>query len=424
MEAFVAVLGMGTDAPGMGDESRDEEEGTKMRDAVRSILELPADSAFLNKHDSAQRQTGGRLSRYPKTLTLEEKSVFRARRSVIEGERQTEDLRIYAGEGVHVLQSALLPFTYSYKSLWRQRDEKTHYMWTDIRQELEKAVETNSESLSPKAKAVARHALRVLEDMSKLTERKHYLEKEFSTEVPSQLDESPDAVYRPYPWEEEIHEKEAKWVDDFAGNACVRLFAWAKRHQVLSRMARLNLATRLKVLVDDGAKFGGELSKEDLVERETPTAVGPVVGKSGSPLALKENQNYTNLFYLLRDNVGKKLEEFPPLKWQDFDEWAKQYPHLVRTTPWDEEYVPPWEWPNGVPPDRRQAGSDDDDSYYRSWFVAAVTGIAVFTLGLVIVLVVLILECRRSAALQRRSQAKKKVNGKWMGAKGDFFHRR
>eukprot|EP00392_Amoebophrya_sp_AT5.2_P010761 g10828.t1 len=322
-----------------------------------SLLDYPP----LNELDAEQQQSGERLSLYPEGLTLAEKLIYRARRHLIEGERQTEDLRINAGEEMQLLQSALLPFAYSHG-----RAYKSPLGGATLDQVHEIAGDLNwlagSENLSPEARAVAKYAAVKVIDVEA-------------------------GLYHP--------------------------------HQVklLSRMMRRNLAERLKVLasVSDGRVFGGGLSLEDLVEREMPTAVGPVTGKSGSPLALKENQSYTSLFYLLRDNIEKKLEEVPPVTWEDFDNWAEQYPELVRKTPWDKGYVPPWEWPSGVPPDRRpkkggnyndsedrgsSRRSDDDDSYYRSWFVTAVTGIAVFTLGLVIVLM------------------------KWMGPKGDFFHRR
>eukprot|EP00392_Amoebophrya_sp_AT5.2_P016743 g17039.t1 len=247
-------------------EPQEQEEET-IGEAVRSILDFPADFASLNEQD----HTGGRLSSYPENLTLAEKTTFRVRRNLIEGERQREDLKIHAGEGMHLLQSALLPFAYGNTDAWISPVGAMLDHTNELVGDLKRAAQ--SESLSPKAKEIAKHAASSASMLS---------------------GETP-------------------------------------------RMAGRNLAVRLKVLHNDGPTFGGGLSLEDLVEREMPTAVGPVKGKSGGRLAFGHNQKYTNLFYLLRDNAKKKLHEIQPVKWQDFDTWAKQYQGFVRPTPWDKE---------------------------------------------------------------------------------------
>eukprot|EP00392_Amoebophrya_sp_AT5.2_P007592 g7607.t1 len=277
----------------------------------------------LNELDGEQKHTGDRLSLYPEDLTFEQKMTFRARRNLIEGERQREDLKIYAGEGMHLLQSALLPFAYGNADAWVSPVGSMLDRRNELVEDLKKAAK--SQSLSPKAKAVAEHAAWIVSTVAEAG-------KPFTYPV------SPT----------DVAAREVAAMESSAGNACVRLFAWARRHQVLSRMARLNLDVRLKVLADDGPLVGGGLTGEDLIEREMPTAVGPFAGKSGSRLALGSNQKYTNLFYLLRDNTKKQLHEIPPVKWEDFDTWAKRHPEFVRRTPWDKEYVPPWDRPNGA----------------------------------------------------------------------------
>eukprot|EP00392_Amoebophrya_sp_AT5.2_P015750 g15966.t1 len=372
-------------------------------DAVRSILELRVDVFRLNEMDGEQKQTGGRImagpevdvSLYPQNLTLAQKMTFRARRNLIEGERQREDLKIYAEQGMEIVSSALFPFAYSDGEAWR--GPAMGATLGEISREVAEDLNTAAQSkhLSPQAKAVAKRA---------------------ALQVPAALPvlaAEEELVRRKKPDEAAALEIEAN-----AGSACVRFFSWAKRHQMLSRMARLNLELRLQVLHGDGPVFGGRTGlldgqylDEELVERETPTAVGPVLAanKSTTPdLILRDNPKYTNLFYLLRNNLGRKLEEFPVVRWEDFDNWDKKYSGLVRVTPWDKQYVPPWEWPDGVPPDR--AGAEEKDDYYRYYFFCAVTGAIIAALGAAVVVLLLILECRRSAALQRAGRASRAYN--------------
>eukprot|EP00392_Amoebophrya_sp_AT5.2_P011833 g11923.t1 len=335
-----------------------------LADAVRSIFTLSANPERLNAGDKEQEGSGERLSLYPEGLTLADKAVFRARRNVIEGERQREDLKIYVGQRMQLLQSAFLPIAYAYNPDFGAGTHVEEQLVEDLNRAAEGGEGAESDNtntaLSPLAKTLAKQAADGLKEFRAVSD-------------------------------EHEAERDAEVLKLYDSTACVRLFAWASRHQLLGRMLRQNLLVRLKVLATDPPKFG----MADLIERETPTAVGAVTNQTGSPLALKENRKYTNLFFLLRDNVGRKLDDVAPLQWKDFDDWGFLYPGLVRTTPWDKEYAPPWEWPGGIPPDRRRtkkavkraANNKDekDGSYYRNWFYTAVTGIAVFAVGLAVV---------------------------------------
>eukprot|EP00392_Amoebophrya_sp_AT5.2_P009696 g9724.t1 len=336
------------------EDSADEEALAEQARAVREVFDFPVDVDRLNRSDHEQGNTGNRLSLHPDGLTLAQLWLFRYRRSVIEGQRQKEDLKFYAGAGMKVLQSAFMPFAFAYTGANNlnnpMRDTPCPFNSRELAQELNRAANTvkGGTTLSPKAKELARQAAKLIDLGHKMRDQ---ISAALAVDVSRELDETATVLSGGIGEARSRKVREASTLEKtYADNPCVRLSAWLVRHEVPSRMWRHNLRHRLKVLQGDGEVFGGEhMSQADLVERELPTAVGPL----NDDLVLKENQEYTNLFFLLRDNVEKPLEEFPTLKWEDFDDWAGEYPELVRKTPWDREYAPPWEWKDGRIPVRR-----------------------------------------------------------------------
>jgi len=335
-----------------------------LAEAVKMLFNKPFPSANWNLHDPEQERTGNRLPMYPLNLTRSTGPLYLLRRDAIASERQKEDLKNGAAVFFRRLVGMFLPVAFLWSPVLyggAQDDRGCLLAWVG---NLNRTSQDDNKAIPDAVKQLAGAA------SQKLLDHIHAGDRMLSVfgkggDPDSELAEEQDrdVCVRGRHYSKYVYEELIKVLERNLGHPCVRLMQWLRRHQVVGRATRWNLEARLRVLAEDRRRrqadqkgptlktppepiAGARERFERLLEREVPTAIGPG-GPPQSSEAIPENPNYTNVFFLLKNNVEKKLEEVPALSFPDFDRWADEYGEdLVARTPHDSDYVPPWDRQN------------------------------------------------------------------------------
>eukprot|EP00392_Amoebophrya_sp_AT5.2_P005922 g5932.t1 len=387
-------------------------------------------AGFVVDDDAVQRRAAYRLSRLPDEFKWKWHHLWRVRRKLIEEERQTEDLQINAAASMQDYQRSFFPVAFYINPLpiggtrlWRELAEDLRERLLAVKEKLQQAEADQDDLVHAKAQELAGAAAAALTSASRGWE----IVRGMLASGALEKGNAPPGI-RDGPWRDEEAESGAQSLQNHARSACVRLFWWARRHQLHSRMLRWNIEHRLRVLRDNGAHPITSTSAADILEQEVPTAVGAI------PQALPQNRNYTTLFFLLRDHavreteqngkVVKSLDSIPPLSWNYFQRLAETNTDFVTATSYDVAYVPPWDpgWGtyyrnrvvNGTSSERAGPGTtgrrengggaptccaEADEDTVQTGFKLAVSGVAVFSVALAVVITLLVCECRKRAKL-------------------------